>query len=100
MGSKVWIGIVATLLLAAMAQAEPADVVNGDMWLKCRALKHLNATGKVVLIRIVVLNNKTYIVCSLKNIEATNNTERVLQTLMRVRNLLVSVNHRAIWNIE
>ena len=93
----MWIGIVATLLLAAMVQAAPY-VISGDVWLKCRALMHLNATDKV-LIRIVVLNNKTYVDCSLKSIEATNNTERALQTLMRVRNLLVSVN-RATWNIE
>jgi hypothetical protein len=55
--------------------------------------KHLNKTVDVVYMQ---LNASKSIE------EAANNTERGLQTLMRVRNLLTSVNasSRAIWSIE
>jgi len=55
--------------------------------------KHLNKTVDVVYRKLNASKNIE---------EAANNTERGLQTLMRVRNLLVSVNAsgRAIWSIE
>jgi len=55
--------------------------------------KHLNKTVDVVYRKLNASKNIE---------EAANNTERGLQTLMRVRNLLVSVNasSRAIWSIE
>jgi len=55
--------------------------------------KHLNKTVDVVYRQLNASKNIE---------EVANNTERGLQTLMRVRNLLVSVNasSRAIWSIE
>jgi len=55
--------------------------------------KHLNKTVDVVYRKLNASKNIE---------EVANNTERGLQTLMRVRNLLVSVNasSRAIWSIE
>jgi len=166
MDSKVRIGIVAALLLAAAAQAASVNAsVDFHLWLKCKAIElYVNATGANFTLPqckdLMVQLNKTFIVGrggvaplpmigvgELKKLnvsnpravfeeirqirlaavrelgkhlnktvdvvyrqlnasksieEAANNTERGLQTLMRVRNLLASVNasSRAIWSIE
>jgi uncharacterized membrane protein YgcG len=166
MDSKVRIGIVAALLLAATAQAASANA-SGDfhLWLKCKAIElYVNTTGANFTLPqckdLLAQLNKTFIVgrggvsplpmigvgelkmlnvsnpravfeeirqirlAAVKELgkhlnktvdvvyrqlnasksieEAANNTERGLQTLMRVRNLLASVNasSRAIWSIE
>jgi hypothetical protein len=166
MDSKVRIGIVAALLLAAAAQAASANA-SGDfhLWLKCKAIElYVNTTGANFTLPqckdLLAQLNKTFIVgrggvsplpmigvgelkmlnvsdpravfeeirqirlAAVKELgkhlnktvdvvyrqlnasksieEAANNTERGLQTLMRVRNLLTSVNasSRAIWSIE
>jgi hypothetical protein len=166
MDSKVRIGIVAALLLAATAQAASVNA-SGDfhLWLKCKAIElYVNATGANFTLPqckdLLAQLNKTFIVGrggvsplpmidvgELKKLnvsdpravfeeirqirlaavrelgkhlnktvdvvyrqlnasksieEVANNTERGLQTLMRVRNLLISVNasSRAIWSIE
>jgi hypothetical protein len=166
MDSKVGIGIVAALLLAAAAQAASANA-SGDfhLWLKCKAIElYVNATGANFTLPqcrdLLAQLNKTFIVgrggvaplpmigvgelkmlnasdpkavfeeirqirlAAVKELgkhlnktvdvvymqlnasksieEVANNTERGLQTLMRVRNLLTSVNasSRAIWSIE
>jgi len=107
MDSKVWIGIVAMLLLAATAQAVSANASGDHLWLKCETVVLFvgttDASLRAISIR-VFLSKAVYIACiPLKNTEETaNNTERVFQTLMRVRNPLVSVNvsSRATWNIE
>lgn len=165
MDSKVRIGIVAALLLAAAAQAASANA-SGDfhLWLKCKAIElYVNATGANFTLPqckdLMAQLNKTFIVgrggvaplpmigvgeLKMLNVsdpravfeeirqirlaavrelgkhlnktvdvvykqlnasksieEVANNTERGLQTLMRVRNLLASVNasSRAIWSI-
>jgi uncharacterized membrane protein YgcG len=168
MDSKVWIGIVAALLLAATAQAASANATAGvdfHLWLKCKAIElYVNATGANFTLPqckdLLAQLNKTFIVgrggvsplpmigvgelkmlkvsdpravfeeirqirlAAVKELgkhlnktvdvvyrqlnasksieEVANNTERGLQTLMRVRNLLASVNasSRAIWSIE
>jgi uncharacterized membrane protein YgcG len=168
MDSKVRIGIVAALLLAAAAQAASANATAGvdfHLWLKCKAIElYVNATGANFTLPqckdLLAQLNKTFIVgrggvaplpmigvgeLKMLNVsdpravfeeirqtrlaavrklgkhlnktvdvvyrqlnasksieEAANNTERGLQTLMRVRNLLISVNasSRAIWSIE
>jgi len=168
MDSKVRIGIMAALLLAAAAQAASANAtasVDFHLWLKCKAIElYVNTTGanftlpqckdpltqlnktfivgrggvaplpmigvgelkmlnvsdpkavfeEIRQIRLAAVKelgkhlNKTVDVVyrqlnASKSIEeAANNTERGLQTLMRVRNLLASVNasSRAIWSIE
>jgi uncharacterized membrane protein YgcG len=168
MDSKVRIGIVAALLLAAAAQAVSANATAGvdfHLWLKCKAIElYVNATGANFTLPqckdLLAQLNKTFIVgrggvsplpmigvgeLKMLNVsdpravfeeirqirlaavrklgkhlnktvdvvyrqlnasksieEAANNTERGLQTLMRVRNLLISVNasSRAIWSIE
>jgi len=166
MDSKVRIGIVAALLLAAAAQAASVNAsVDFHLWLKCKAIElYVNTTGANFTlpqcIDLLAQLNKTFIVGrggvaplpmigvgelkmlnvsnpravfeeirqirlaavkelgkhlnktvdavyrqlnASKNIEeAANNTERGLQTLMRVRNLLISVNasSRATWSIE
>jgi hypothetical protein len=166
MDSKVRIGIVAALLLAAVAQAASANAsVDFHLWLKCKAIElYVNATGANFTLPqckdLLAQFNKTFIVGrggvaplpmigvgELKKLnvsnpravfeeirrirlaavrelgkhlnktvdvlyrklnasksieEIANNTERGLQTLMRVRNLLISVNasSRAIWSIE
>jgi uncharacterized membrane protein YgcG len=166
MDSKVRIGIVAALLLAAVAQAASANA-SGDfhLWLKCKAIElYVNTTGANFTLSqckdLLAQLNKTFIVgrggvaplpmigvgeLKMLNVsdpravfeeirqirlaavrelgkhlnktvdvvyrhlnasksieEVANNTERGLQTLMRVRNLLASVNasSRAIWSIE
>jgi uncharacterized membrane protein YgcG len=166
MDSKVRIGIVAALLLAAAAQAASVNA-SGDfhLWLKCKAIElYVNTTGANFTLPqckdLLAQLNKTFIVgrggvaplpmigvgelkmlnvsnpravfeeirqirlAAVKELgkhlnktvdavyrwlnasksieEATNNTERGLQTLMRVRNLLASVNasSRATWSIE
>ncbi len=166
MDSKVRIGIVAALLLAATAQAASVNAsVDFHLWLKCKAIElYVNATGANFTMPqckdLLAQLNKTFIVgrggvsplpmigvgelkklnvsnpravfeeirqirlAAVKELgkhlnktvdvvykwlnasktieEATNNTERGLQTLMRVRNLLASVNasSKAIWSIE
>jgi len=166
MDSKVRIGIVAALLLAAAAQAASANAsVDFHLWLKCKAIElYVNTTGANFTLPqckdLMAQLNKTFIVgrggvaplpmigvgeLKMLNVsdpravfeeirrirlaavrelskhlnktvdlvyrwlnasksieEAANNTERGLQTLMRVRNLLISVNasSRAIWSIE
>jgi hypothetical protein len=168
MDSKVRIGIVAALLLAAAAQAASVNATAGvdfHLWLKCKAIElYVNATGANFTLPqckdLLAQLNKTFIVGrggvaplpmigvgELKKLnvsnpravfeeirqirlaavrdlgkhlnktvdvvykwlnvsksieEVANNTERGLQTLMRVRNLLISVNasSRAIWSIE
>jgi uncharacterized membrane protein YgcG len=166
MDSKVRIGIVAALLLAAAAQAASVNAsVDFHLWLKCKAIElYVNATGANFTLPqckdLMAQLNKTFIVGrggvaplpmigvgELKKLnvynpravfeeirqirlaavrelgkhlnktvdvvyrqlnvsksieEVANNTERGLQTLMRVRNLLASVNasSRAIWSIE
>jgi uncharacterized membrane protein YgcG len=166
MDSKVRIGIVAALLLAATAQAASVNAsVDFHLWLKCKAIElYVNATGANFTLPqckdLMAQLNKTFIVgrggvsplpmigvgeLKMLNVsnpravfeeirqirlaavrelgkhlnktvdvvykqlnasksieEVANNTERGLQTLMRVRNLLVSVNtsSRAIWSIE
>ena len=166
MDSKVRIGIVAALLLAAAAQAASANA-SGDfhLWLKCKAIElYVNTTGANFTLPqckdLLTQLNKTFIVgrggvaplpmigvgeLKMLNVsnpravfeeirqirlaavrelgkhlnktvdvvyrqlnasksieEVVNNTERGLQTLMRVRNLLASVNasSRAILSIE
>jgi hypothetical protein len=166
MDSKVRIGIMAALLLAAAAQAASANA-SGDfhLWLKCKAIElYVNTTGANFTLPqckdLLAQLNKTFIVgrggvaplpmigvgeLKMLNVsnpsavfeeirqirlaavrelgkhlnktvdvvyrqlnasksieEAANKTERGLQTLMRVRNLLVSVNasNRAIWSID
>jgi hypothetical protein len=166
MDSKVRIGIMAALLLAAAAQAASLNA-SGDfhLWLKCKAIElYVNATGANFTLPqckdLLAQLNKTFIVgrggvaplpmigvgelkklnvsdpravfeeirqirlAAVKELgkhlnktvdivyrrlnasksieEVANNTERGLQTLMRVRNLLTSVNasSRAIWSIE
>ncbi len=166
MDSKVRIGIVAALLLAATAQAASVNAsVDFHLWLKCKAIElYVNTTGANFTLPqckdLMAQLNKTFIVGrggvtplpmigvgELKKLnvsnpravfeeirqirlaavrelskhlnktvdavyrwlnasktieEVANNTERGLQTLMRVRNLLASVNasSRAIWSIE
>jgi uncharacterized membrane protein YgcG len=168
MDSKVRIGIVAALLLAAAAQAASLNATAGvdfHLWLKCKAIElYVNTTGANFTLPqckdLLAQLNKTFIVgrggvsplpmigvgeLKMLNVsdpravfeeirqirlaavrelgkhlnktvdvvyrqlnasksieEAANNTERGLQTLMRVRNLLASVNasSRAIWSIE
>ena len=168
MDSKVRIGIMAALLLAAAAQAASANATaSGDfhLWLKCKAIElYVNTTGANFTLPqckdLLAQLNKTFIVgrggvaplpmigvgeLKMLNVsdpravfeeirqirlaavrelgkhlnktvdvvyrqlnasksieEVANNTERGLQTLMRVRNLLTSVNasSRAIWSIE
>jgi len=165
MDSKVRIGIVAALLLAAAAQAASVNA-SGDfhLWLKCKAIElYVNTTGANFTLPqckdLLAQLNKTFIVgrggvaplpmigvgeLKILNVsdpravfeeirqirlaavrelgkhlnktvdvvykqlnasksieEAANNTERGLQTLMRVRNLLsVNASSRAIWSIE
>jgi len=166
MDSKVRIGIVAALLLAAAAQAASVNA-SGDfhMWLKCKAIElYVNTTGANFTLPqckdLLAQLNKTFIVgrggvaplpmigvgelkmlnvsnpravfekirqirlAAVKELgkhlnktvdavyrwlnasksveEVANNTERGLQTLMRVRNLLTSVNasSKATWSIE
>jgi hypothetical protein len=166
MDSKVRIGIVAALLLAATAQAASVNA-SGDfhLWLKCKAIElYVNTTGVSFTLPqckdLLAQLNKTFIVgrggvaplpmigvgeLKMLNVsnpravfeeirrirlaavrdlgkhinktvdvvyrqlnasksieEVANNTERGLQTLMRVRSLLISVNasSRAIWSIE
>ena len=168
MDTKVRIGIVAALLLAAAAQAASANATAGGdfhLWLKCKAIElYVNTTGANFTLPqckdLLAQLNKTFIVgrggvaplpmigvgelkmlnvsdpravfeeirqirlAAVKELgkhlnktvdavyrwlnasksieEAANNTERGLQTLMRVRNLLTSVNasSRAMWSIE
>jgi len=168
MDSKVRIGMVAALLLAAAAQAASANATAGGdfhLWLKCKAIElYVNTTGANFTLPqckdLMAQLNKTFIVgrggvaplpmigvgelkmlnvsnpravfeeirqirlAAVKELgkhlnktvdvvyrqlnasksieEVANNTERGLQTLMRVRNLLTSVNasSRAIWSIE
>jgi len=168
MDSKVRIGIVAALLLAAAAQAASANATAGvdfHLWLKCKAIElYVNTTGANFTLPqckdLLAQLNKTFIVgrrgaapvpmigvgelkilnvsnpravfeeirqirlAAVKELgnhlnktvdvvykwlnasksieEVANNTERGLQTLMRVRNLLTSVNasSRAVWSIE
>jgi hypothetical protein len=166
MDSKVRIGIVAALLLAAAAQAASANAsVDFHLWLKCKAIElYVNTTGANFTLPqckdLLAQLNKTFIVgrggvtplpmigvgelkmlnasnpravfeeirqirlaavrelgkhlnktvdvvyrqlnASKSIEEVANNTERGLQTLMRVRNLLASLNAsgRAVWSIE
>jgi hypothetical protein len=166
MDSKVRIGIVAALLMAAAAQAASVNA-SGDfhLWLKCKAIElYVNTTGANFTLPqckdLLAQLNKTFIVgrggvaplpmigvgelkklnvsnpravfeeirqirlAAVKELgkhlnktvdvvyrqlnasksieEVANNTERGLQTLMRVRNLLTSVNasSKATWSIE
>jgi uncharacterized membrane protein YgcG len=166
MDSKVRIGMVAALLLAAAAQAASVNA-SGDfhLWLKCKAIElYVNTTGANFTLPqckdLLAQLNKTFIVgrggvapvpmigvgelkmlnvsnpravfeeirqirlAAVKELgkhlnktvdavyrqlnasksieEVANNTERGLQTLMRVRNLLTSVNasSKAMWSIE
>jgi uncharacterized membrane protein YgcG len=166
MDSKVRIGIVAALLLAAAAQAASVNA-SGDfhLWLKCKAIElYINTTGANFTLPqckdLLTQLNKTFIMgrggvaplpmigvgelkmlnvsdpravfeeirqirlAAVKELgkhlnktvdvvyrrlnasksieEVANNTERGLQTLMRVRNLLTSVNasSKATWSIE